>query len=256
MTDRSTQFLVSCYPEVHESLTQLGERIGYGFNQQSLLIEALTHRSAITELKHHVTDPQAQRWLAECPWNEKLEFLGDSVLSLSMVTWLWRNSKLTNEGELSKAKSALVQEAVLVLVAQQIHLGSCLLMGAATERDGGRQQESILGDAVEALIGAVYLDGGFEVCYFLIENLFRPFITRHFQHQAFVDHKTRLQEVMQQQFGGLPQYDVVDSSGPDHQKQYTVECRFNAQVLGRGEGKSKKKASQLAAEQALKGLNR
>lgn len=250
----SSEYFLSYYPRARELMGDLCKRMGYTFKNIELLIEALTHRSAITEITHLITDPQIHDLISQQPWNERLEFLGDSVLSLSMTTWLWYKGGLATEGDLSKARSALVQEAVLVLVAEQMDLGPCVIMGAATERAGGRRQDGILGDAVEALIGAIYLDGGFEVCYYFIEEFFGPFIKQHLQQKAFKDYKTLLQEHVQRQYGCPPHYTVVGSLGPDHDKHYIVECRVNGQLLARGEGKTKKKASQMAARQAIKDL--
>lgn len=245
--------LLSYYPEAAKAIAALEPRIGYTFASQDLLIEALTHRSAIMELSHLGCGAKDQQLIKTCPWNERLEFLGDSVLSLSMVTWLWYNGELASEGELSKAKSALVQAAVLALVARQLDLAPCLILGEATAR--ARKGESMLGDALEALIGAIYLDGGFETCYFFIESAFGPLIKQHLHEPAFVDHKTELQELVQQRFGCLPDYTVVSAWGPDHHKHFVVECRLKTRLLGRGTGPSKKKASQLAAAQALKELS-
>lgn len=250
----AAQLLLRCYPTAARAIATLEQRIGYTFTSQDLLIEALTHRSAIMELTH-LCDTMEQQLLKTCPWNERLEFLGDSVLSLSMVTWLWYKGELASEGELSKAKSALVQATVLAMVARQLDLAPCLILGEATARAGGRGGESMLGDALEALIGAIYLDGGFETCYFFIESAFGPLIKQHLHQQAFVDHKTELQELVQQRFGCLPDYTVVSAWGPDHQKHFVVECRLKTRLLGRGTGPSKKKASQLAAAEALKELS-
>lgn len=246
------KYFLSFFPDASATMDELAGRLEYQFQSSSLLIEAMTHRSAIYELKHKVRNQGERELLDQVPWNEKLEFLGDSVLALCITTWLWYKSDLTTEGELSKARSALVQESVLALVACQLDLGDTLLMGEATARSGSRQNTAILANAVEALIGAVYLDGGFEVCYFLIERLFKSYIKQHLEQQVFADHKTRLQEILQQTYGAPPDYCVVEAKGPDHNKRYVVECRIQGKVLSRGEGKSKKKASQEAAAKALK----
>ncbi|MCY4381435.1 MAG: ribonuclease III [Proteobacteria bacterium] len=245
-------YFLSFYPDMPPTFDVIKERIGYSFKNKNLLIEALTHRSAIQEVKHRIYQQTDLDMLEQIPWNEKLEFLGDSVLSLGITTWLWYKGNLTCEGDLSKARSALVQESVLVLVARQLDLGSFIILGAATEKAGGRQRISILADALEALIGAIYLDGGFEVCYFITEKLFMPYIKKHLNEEVFADHKTRLQEVIQQTYGEPPDYQVVNSHGPDHNKQFVVECRIKGKLLAQGEGKSKKKASQIAAAKALK----
>lgn len=214
-------------------------RIGYVFNNKSLLSLALTHTSYANEaklLKKH---------------NERLEFLGDSVLSIIVSKYLFSNFTSMPEGKLSKTRAALVCEKSLSTFAREISLGEYLLLGKGEDLNGGRDRDSILADAFEALIAAIYIDGGIENAEKFVLKFISKQIENDEDNTAFSDYKTELQEIIQQNKEEKVEYVVVDESGPAHNKCFTVEVHLNSNVIGRGTGKSKKIAEQLAAKEAL-----
>ncbi|MBP3445839.1 MAG: ribonuclease III [Clostridia bacterium] len=217
-------------------IKELQEKLGYSFNDESLLIRALSHSSYVNE-NHSAGDS-----------NERLEFLGDSVLGFITAENFYNNYKKLPEGELTKLRAAMVCEKSLAGFAQQIDLGSYLLLGKGENLTGGRNRPSIQADAFEAIIAAIYLDGGMDSA--------RPFVLKYIdeairQHQSFKDYKTMLQEVVQRNPGELVEYVLVGESGPDHDKRFAVEVHLNSNVIGKGIGKSKKRAEQEAAREAL-----
>lgn len=220
------------------------EVIGYFFNDLSLLDEALTHRSYLNEHPHpHRKD------------NERLEFLGDAVLNLALSDFLWKKYPHYPEGRLSKMRAGLVNEKTLAALARRLRLGAFLRMGKGEMLTGGRDKTSLLADALEALLGAVYLDGGFEAARSLVERLF--FSDRLGQvFSAEEDYKTLLQEWCQGTMKSTPIYRLVGEEGPDHQKTFFVELSLGERVLSRGKGNSKKEAEQKAAQKALSLLKR
>ena len=212
----------------------LEKTIGYTFKDPTLLETALTHTSYANESRtpvHH---------------NERLEFLGDSVLSIVVADYLFHQWKDRPEGELTRARASLVCESALFNFAQEIELGRYLRLGKGEERCGGCTRPSVVSDAFEALIAALYLDGGIEVARAFI----LPFITEGKTAEA--DYKTQLQEVIQQNPEERLSYVVEKETGPDHDKHFVVAVRFNSDCVARGEGKSKKAAEQHAAREALK----
>ncbi len=214
------------------------ERIGYTFQNEQLLLTALTHSSYANEWKHPLKN------------NERLEFLGDSVLSLVVAEYLFEHYKHLPEGELTKQRAALVCEKSLYGFAKQIDLGDMLLLGKGEEHTGGRERPSILADAFEAVIAAVYLDGGFEAAK---RHVLR-FIPKHLDMHANVglqDYKTILQEIIQKNKEEKVEYVLTLESGPDHDKRFEVEVHLNSNVIGIGVGHSKKQAEQNAAKEAL-----
>ena len=215
-------------------MTEFEREIGHEFKDPSLLAEALTHSSYANE-----------RHTGAC--NERLEFLGDSVLSVVVSDWLFRRSPRVPEGELTKRRAALVCEGALHGFAEEIDLGSHMLLGNGEERTGGRERPSILADAFEALIAAIYLDGGIVAASEFIHR----FIDEDRRREKPRDYKTELQEIVQQNPEERLGYVVADESGPDHDKTFTVEVRLNSNVIGRGVGHSKKQAEQKAAAEAL-----
>ena len=219
--------------------------LGYCFNNDALLVEALTHRSAA----HAVVSGSA------VPDNERLEFLGDAVLSLVLSTELLRHDENFGEGALSQIRAALVNEQTLAKLAAEIGLNTCLLLSASEERSGGREKASLLGDAMEALLGAVYLDGGFDLVRQVILGLYQPFFRQSLKTLLRKDYKSRLQELLQNLFKDRPQYQVVEEHGPEHQREFEVQVSFNDRILGQGKGLSKKQASQIAARSALDNLH-
>ena len=220
----------------------------YRFTNTSFLIEALTHKSYVNERRDSGQKD-----------NERLEFLGDAVLSLVMSDYLARRYPELSEGALSKLKAKLVSEASLGNAARRLDLGARLKLGRGEELSNGRDKTSLLADALEAIIAAVYLDGGFEASRtFTLEALTDEL------HQIDVlqekpggdDYKTRFQEWCQKRYELLPRYVIVRETGPDHQKVFEVEVQVNDRVFGIGRGLSKKEAEQEAAQRALEEAER
>ncbi len=216
--------------------------LGYRFKRQDLLTQALTHRSYAVEAGERGQD------------NERLEFLGDAVLELAVSHLLFdRYAAGSSEGEMTKLRSCLVNEASLASKARQLELGPCLRLGRGEEMSGGREKDSILADAFEALLGAIYLDGGFQEAFDFVDRLFGPEMSgRRNLTAAGKDHKTELQELTQAACHRVPSYILEKSYGPDHDKRFRVALYLEGRLLARGEGKSKKEAEQTAAGVALK----
>jgi ribonuclease-3 len=215
----------------------LVERIGHPFADPALLDQALAHRS----------------WCAEqnnAPSNERLEFLGDAVLGLVVARYVYDAFPELAEGQLAKIRAAVVNTRALAEVAAELQLGDYLLLGRGEESSGGRSKASLLADAAEAVIGAVYLDGGWDVAEALVVRLFGDRIRRAAAEPEHFDHKSRLQELAVSQGAGIPEY-VLTGSGPDHERRYFAEVFIGGRRCGRGEGASKKEAEQDAALAAL-----
>ena len=221
--------------------TALERLLGHRFRDRGLLDAALTHRS----FAHERGEPEHY---------ERLEFLGDAVLGLLAAERLYREHPDEPEGELSKRKGFLVSRPVLAGRAEELGLGEALRLGVGEERSGGREKASLLADALEALIGAVYLDGGLAAARKVVDPLLTAGGARP-AHGAR-DPKTRLQEVAQGRGWALPEYRLLDASGPDHAKRFRVECRLQGEPAGVGEGRTKKAAEQDAAAAALEELER
>lgn len=212
------------------------EKIGYEFENRNLLLQALTHSSYANE-KH-------MRKLSD---NERLEFLGDAVLEIISSDYLFDNYPELPEGELTKLRASIVCEPTLALCAVEMSLGDYLLLGKGENQTGGRNRKSILSDALEAVIGAIYLDGGFTSA----KEFVLKYILTDIEHkQLFYDSKTILQEVVQGEHEQLT-YTLTSESGPDHNKSFTVDVCVGDRVLGTGTGHTKKAAEQEAAYQAL-----
>ncbi|MDE5772225.1 MAG: ribonuclease III [Ruminococcus sp.] len=220
-----------------EKTSKLEEIIGYRFKDKNLIYQALSHSSYANEKKN----PSGS--------NERLEFLGDSVLSIVVSDYLYKNLNVA-EGELTKMRASLVCEKSLHVFAKQINLGEFLFLGKGEENTGGRERPSILADAFEAVIAAIYLDGGIEPATKHILR-FMPKDVQHPQKPAFSDFKTVLQEIVQKNPEEKVEYALIGEEGPDHNKRFVVEVRLNSQVIGSGKGRSKKEAEQLAAKEAL-----
>ena len=224
----------------------LENKIGYEFKDKSKLEEALTHSSYSNELgqKHIVK---------HC--NERLEFLGDSVLSIIVSEYLYDKYKNEPEGKLTNRRRELVCEKALARYAHKLGLGEFLMLGKGEDKNGGRENKSILADAFEALLAAIYLDaaenGKAEVSKFLMPYV-KEEITASSISGESIDYKTLLQQFTQQADGELPEYIEISESGPDHMKNFEVEVRLNNNIIGRGQGKTKKEAEQNAAEEACK----
>ena len=217
---------------------RLEENLGYTFKDKQLLKTALTHSSYANE--SHDGSPS----------NERLEFLGDSVLSIIVSDHIYKRYN-TPEGELTKLRASLVCEASLYEFAKQLDIGSFMLLGRGERNHKGGERPSILADAFEAVLAAVYLDGGMKPASELVLRFVKEDLN-HKEKISFRDYKTKLQEVIQKNPEERLEYVLVDESGPDHDKQFTVELRLNSNVIASGTGKSKKAAEQSAAAEALK----
>ena len=222
-------------------ISDLENAIGYRFRNISLLQNALAHSSYANE-----------RWHNSLMSNERLEFLGDSILGMTVADYLYRNFPDRPEGELTRMRADMVCETTLAAVANRIGLGQHLLLGHGEEQGGGRKRESILADAVESIIAACYLDGGFEAAASFIKTFILCEVPVKKLHN--VDYKTTLQELVQQKKNQVLYYALVGESGPDHDKQFVVEVSLNGRVVGKGTGRSKKRAEQDAARIAVEKL--
>lgn len=218
----------------------LAERLGWEVADQELFAQALAHRSWCAE--HAGKEP-----------NERLEFLGDAVLGLIVTDYLFRSYPELPEGELAKARAAVVNSVSLAGAARDLRLGEALLLGKGEDSSGGRLKPSILADAMEAVIGAIYLDAGYTVAETIVLRLFEERLQGAAKGPGEDDYKTRLQEFCAQSYDELPLYRVTDS-GPDHAKVFVAEVLVSGQPRGRGEGRSKKQAEQMAARDAWFGL--
>lgn len=228
----------------NQNIGELEREIGYKFQNPKLLLNALTHSSYANEKR------------GKYPDNERLEFLGDAVLGMVIANYLYGLFKEHKEGDLTKIRASIVSEGPLGEIARDIGLGQFLFLGRGEANTGGRDRDSILADAVEAIIGAVYLEGGIKGAEELIIGLFTPLMERSFQGKGFQDYKTDLQEELQKSDGGEISYRVVKESGPDHDKEFVIEVRYGRRVIGIGKGRSKKEAEQRAAEEALGKIHR
>lgn len=218
-------------------IKELQKKLGYNFKDENLLLRALSHSSYANENQNICKGS-----------NERLEFLGDSVLGFVTAENFFENYKQFPEGELTKLRATMVCEKSLHGFAKQIELGKYLMLGKGEIVTGGRERPSIQADAFEAVIAAIYLDGGMDEA--------RKFVLKYIddaikKHQSIKDYKTMLQEVVQRNPGELIEYVLVGESGPDHDKRFEVEVHLNSNVIGKGIGKSKKRAEQEAAREAL-----
>ena len=219
-------------------IKDLEAAIGYHFQNISLLQNALTHSSYANE-----------RWHNSLLSNERLEFLGDSILGMLVAEYLFRNFPNRPEGELTRMRADMVCEKTLAAVANSIHLGDHLLLGHGEEQGGGRSRDSILADAMESVIAACFLDGGMEAALQIIRRFILVEVPVTRLHNA--DYKTQLQELVQQKRNQVLSYSLARESGPDHDKQFEVEVCINGSVVGTGRGSSKKRAEQDAARAAI-----
>ncbi len=223
-----------------KDLNDLEVSLGYSFNNKSLLKESITHKSYA-----HEKDKK------DILFNERMEFLGDSVLELIISEYLFSSYSEYTEADLSKIKAYTVQEATLAEVSEKLNIGTYLLLGKGEEMTGGREKPSLLANAYEAILAAIYLDGGYESA--------KGFVLRHLTekineipaNRTIFDFKTKLQEVAQAQFNSLPKYITHKELGPEHKKVFEVNVLIKNNLYGSGSGKTKKAASQKAAEEAL-----
>ena len=222
---------------MNQQLKKLEKKIGYEFQNKKLLTQAMTHSSYTNEHKvgKHFN-------------NERLEFLGDAVLELVSSEFLFRKYREYPEGELTKLRASMVCEPTLALCAREINLGSYLLLGKGEEATGGRERDSIISDAMEALIGAIYLDGGFASA----KEFIHRFVLNDLENKKlFYDSKTILQELVQAAFDQPVAYELTGEEGPDHDKTFHVEVHIGADVYGAGSGRTKKAAEQEAAYRTI-----
>lgn len=223
-------------------MTTLEEKLGYTFQDSSLLENALTHSSRANESRGKLHS------------NERLEFLGDSILGMVVADHLYRNHPDLPEGDLTRTRAALVCEESLVEAARELGLGEYLRLGKGESAGGGRERPSIQADAVEAVLAAIYLDGGIGSA--------RKFIQKYILSREVAgltkprDHKTALQELVQRESGQVLQYRLTGEEGPDHNKRFFVEVTLNGQAVGSGSGRSKKEAEQMAAAAAIEALSK
>ena len=226
-------------------ISTLEERIGYSFKNKNILKEALTHSSYANELK-------ARKQEAVC--NERLEFLGDSVLSVVVSEYLFEKFSSNPEGELTQRRALLVQSASLAAYSRSIGLGDHLYLGHGEEKNRGRERQSTLENAFEALVAAIYLDAG-ENGLDEVRRFVLPIVDKYLEENydyKHIDAKTELQQLIQQAEGDFLEYVVVAERGPDHKKEFEVVARLNSNIIGRGKGNSKREAEQNAAKEALK----
>lgn len=221
-------------------LTAFEEKIRYSFKNKRLLETALTHSSYANENKMPAD-------------NERLEFLGDSVLGFVTAEYLFSEFRSRHEGELTKLRAAVVCEKSLFKFAEKISLGDYILMGKGEEHTGGRNRPSVVSDAFEAVIAAMYLDGGIEVVKPYILDFIKDAVKRE---ANFKDNKSLLQEKIQEQKGNTLSYEEIGESGPDHDKVFSFVVKLNGEIFGKGQGRSKKEAEQAAAGDALTKLNK
>ena len=219
---------------------ELSQRLGYTFKRPELLLQALRHASYVNEQDD-----------ANLEDNERLEFLGDAVLDLVISDLLMERFQHAEEGTLSKYRALVVDELGLYRVALTLQLGNYLLLGKGEEQSNGMEKPSILADAVEALLGAVYLDAGFNKTMEVITRLFAPLLDRVETEEMVHDFKSLLQEYTQETCKTLPRYRLVKENGPAHDKTFTIVLTLNGEILGEAEGKSKKEAEQKVAREAF-----
>ena len=228
--------------ELTEIIQGIEEKLNYTFKDKQVLIKALSHSSFANELK-------SKNIKAEC--NERLEFLGDSILSLTVSEYLYKNYPDLPEGELSKVRAATVCEKALAKFAREIDLGKYLLLGHGEELTHGRERPSILADAFEALLAATYLDGGIEP----VKNFLMPFAANEIkltlERGNTKDYKSMLQQFVQQEQGDVLEYKLIKEWGPAHDRVFETEAHLNNNVIGKGIGKSKRESEQNAAKEAL-----
>jgi len=225
-------------------LQELQDKIGYKFRDEALIKKALIHRSFGNE-----------NWEFKNINNGKLELLGDAVLDLIVTEYLYKNFEIATEGELAKLKSMIVSEPVLASISSEIQLGNYLMLSKGEELTGGRERESILGDVFEAVLGAIYLDSDLATA----KNVALKYLVYKIEHinenDELIDYKTILQEYSQRVYKIIPIYEVVNEIGPDHKKSFEIAVSIdNGKTIGKGIGKNKKQAEQLAAREACKVL--
>lgn len=222
-------------------LDPLQDNLNYKFKDIELLKTALTHSSYANEHNMKITDN-----------NERMEFLGDTILSLIVSQYLYKKYPRYPEGELTKIRASVVCESSLAFIARKISLGDFILLGKGEEATGGRERDSILGDASEALVGAVYMDSDFETTNKLLLDKFENDLVHAVaKGSLFIDYKTDLQENLQKRKKAKIEYSIAKEEGPDHNKVFHIDVLIDNKVIGQGSGRNKKEAEQMAAKEAL-----
>ncbi|MDE5591468.1 MAG: ribonuclease III [Helicobacter sp.] len=221
------------------NLEDFQQHLGYVFKDVELLREALTHKS-VKKIAH----------------NERLEFLGDAVLDLIIGEFLYKSFPNAPEGDLSKMRASMVNEKAFAILAKHLRIGDYLYISRAEEQNNGRQKDSILSNALEALIGAIYLENGLEEARSLVLNLLNNVYSNLDFKDIFFDHKTELQELTQALFNVIPEYIVLDSWGPDHDKEFLIGIFIDGREYAKAKGRSKKEGQQKCAKIALESLRR
>ena len=224
---------------------KLAKSFGVRFRKKGLLLRAVTHKSFANE-----------RHLPETEHNERLEFLGDAVLELAVSQLLMERFPQFSEGDLSKLRAAIVNEKKLAELARRFEIGRHLRVGRGEEQTSGREKDSLLADAYEAILGAIYLDRGFDKASAVVWRHCSSLLDEKPVHHFYQDYKTEFQEQCQARFRAVPRYRLIAEHGPDHEKIFDVELYVRDRLMGRGKGKNKKEAEQQAAHEALENLQR
>lgn len=226
-------------------LLELEKKINYTFNNKSALVRALTHSSYANEANaQHDTESKVHSY-------ERLEFFGDSILSFVVSEYICVNFPECPEGELTKLRAAVVCEDSLYEIAKKLNLGKYILLGKGEENTGGRKRKSVLADVVEAIIAAIYKDGGLNPASEFILNNLRKKISSIMNTEKVEDYKSQLQHLVQQAPGELLEYELEDEIGPDHDKTFVMVAKLNRNIIGKGTGRTKREAEQQAAKEAL-----
>ncbi len=224
-------------------LTKIQKSISYKFTNTKLLEQALIHRSFGNENRSHLSLSNRD--------NERFEFLGDSIIDFLVSELIMEVYPDASEGELSKIRATIVNDRHLAQIARTLDIGSVLLLGKGEEGTGGRDKESILANTLEAVVAAIYFDGGFEKSKKFVNKYFKNTIKKQEKSEGYTDFKTKLQELVQAKSHIAPVYDVIKMTGPDHDKTFEVQVRIVEKPISKGTGKSKKEAEQIAAKKAI-----
>lgn len=226
---------------MNTDLSTLEKKINVTFKNKVLLKNVFIHRSYLNEHRSF-----------ELPSNEKLEFLGDSVLSLSTSIYLYEEYPELTEGDYTDIKASIVRTESLAEVSEKLELGTYLYLSKGEEKGGGRTKTNIMADCFEALIAAIFIDHDFDTAYAFINTyLFKEKLTYLIENKLYLSPKSRLQEITQAKYKNLPAYEVINSTGPEHEKEFKVDVIINGKIVGSGSGKSKKQAEENAAQNAL-----
>lgn len=226
-------------------LTELQNKLNYQFKSIDLLICALTHSSFANESNaQHLTGKKIYSY-------ERLEFFGDSILSFIVSEYIYLNYPNCPEGELTKLRATVVCEDSLYKISQKLDLGKYIILGKGEENTGGRKRKSVLADVVEALLAAIFRDSGIEECKKFIMTYLKDEISMIMNKHSVDDYKSQLQHLVQQAPGELLEYELVEEIGPDHDKLFVMVAKLNRNVIGKGQGKTKREAEQKAAKEAL-----